>query len=97
MLLLKRGHRLLSLIEVVLKIPLALKRQLSEARGVGHFLAGELSARDGDTLVVATRLYETRNAREVAARTYRGTDPLEIVDRMSIDVRRDLGIPEWQI
>ena len=78
-------------------VPLALKRQLSEGRGVGHFLAGELSARDGDTLVVSTRLYETRNAREVAARTYRGTDPLEIVDRMSVDVRRDLGIPEWQI
>jgi len=78
-------------------IPLALKRQLSEARGVGHFLVGELSPRDGDTLVVTTRLYETRNAREIAARTYRGSDPLEIVDRMSVDVRRDLGIPEWQI
>ena len=83
--------------DVPYDVPLALKRQLSQARGVGHFLAGELSGRDGDTLVVSTRLYETRNAREVAARTYRGTDPLEIVDRMSVDVRRDLGIPEWQI
>jgi tetratricopeptide (TPR) repeat protein/TolB-like protein len=83
--------------DVPYDVPLALKRQLSGARGVGHFLTGELSERDGDTLVVATRLYETRNAREVAARTYRGTDPLKIVDRMSVDVRRDLGIPEWQI
>lgn len=83
--------------DVPYDVPLALKRQLSQARGVGHFLAGELSGRDGDTLVVSTRLYETRNAREVAARTYRGTDPLEMVDRMSLDVRRDLGIPEWQI
>ncbi len=78
-------------------VPLALKRQLAEARGVGHFLEGELLVRDGDTLVVRTRLYETRNAHEVAAHTYRGTDPLEIVDRLSVDVRRDLGIPEWQI
>jgi len=78
-------------------VPLALKRQLSEARGVGHFLEGELLDGDGDTLVVRTRLYETRNAREVGAHTYRGTDPLEIVDRVSVDVRRDLGIPEWQI
>ncbi len=78
-------------------VPLALKRQLAEARGVGHFLEGELLDQDGDTLVVRTRLYETRNAREVAAHTYRGTDPLEIVDRLSVDVRRDLGIPEWQI
>ena len=78
-------------------VPLALKRQLAEARGVGHFLEGDLLDRTGDTLVVRTRLYQTRNAREVAARTYRGSDPLEIVDRMSVDVRRDLGIPEWQI
>jgi len=78
-------------------IPLALKREIAEARGVDHFLEGEVLDRDGDTLVVRTRLYETRNAREVAARTYRGTDPLEMVDRMSVDVRRDLGIPEWQI
>jgi len=78
-------------------VPLALKRQLAEARGVGHFLEGEILEQDGDTLVVRTRLYETRNAREVAARIYRGTDPLEMVDRMSVDVRRDLGIPEWQV
>jgi tetratricopeptide (TPR) repeat protein/TolB-like protein len=78
-------------------IPLALKRGIADARGVGHFLEGEVLDRVGDTLVVRTRLYETRNAREVAARTYRGTDPLEMVDRMSVDVRRDLGIPEWQI
>jgi tetratricopeptide (TPR) repeat protein len=83
--------------ELPYDVPLALKRQLAEATGVGHFLLGEIAEGDGDTLVVRTLLYETRNAREVAARTYRGTDPLEIVDRMSVDVRRDLGIPDWQI
>ena len=83
--------------ELPYDVPLALKRQLAEGRGVGHFVEGELLERDGDTLVVRTRMYETRNARQVAERTYRGTDPLEIVDRMSVDVRRDLGIPDWQI
>ncbi len=78
-------------------VPLALRRQLSEATGAGHFLVGEVVEQVGDTLVVRTLLYETRNAREVASRTYRGADPLEIVDRMSLDVRRDLGIPDWQI
>jgi tetratricopeptide (TPR) repeat protein len=52
---------------------------------------------DGDTLEVTTRLYETRNARPAAEHTYRGADPLEIVDRVSLDLRTDLGIPEWQI
>jgi tetratricopeptide (TPR) repeat protein len=78
-------------------VPLALKRQLSEATGAGHFLVGEIAEQIGDTLAVRTVLYETRNAREVAARSYRGVDPLEIVDSMSVDVRRDLGIPDWQI
>lgn len=78
-------------------IPLALKRRLAEGQSVGHFLEGEILEPAGDTLVVRTRLYETRNAREVAARTYRGADPLEIADRISLDVRRDLGIPDWQI
>lgn len=78
-------------------VPLGLKRRITESIGPRHFLEGEILEPAGDTLVVRTRLYETRNAREVAERTYRGTDPLEIVDRMSVDVRRDLGIPDWQI
>ena len=78
-------------------VPLALKRQLAEAVSVGHFLIGEILEQDGDTLVVRTSLYETRNAREVASRTYRGASAFEIADRMSVDVRRDLGIPNWQI
>ena len=82
--------------ELPYDVPLSLKRRLTEVAGVEHFLEGELD-RDGDTLVALTRLYETRNAREVAARTYRDTDPLEMADRMSVDLRRDLGIPEWQI
>ena len=77
-------------------LPLTLKRSGAERLSLGHFLDGEVD-RDGDTLVVRTRLYETHSARQVAAHTYRGTDPLEISDRASVDLRRDMGIPEWQI
>jgi tetratricopeptide (TPR) repeat protein/TolB-like protein len=77
-------------------IPLSLKREAAERRSVGHFMGGAVRT-DGDTLVIETRLYETRNARLVATRTYRGTDPLELADRISVDFRRDLGIPDWQI
>ncbi len=77
-------------------IPLSLKREAAERRSLGHFMDGAVRT-DGDTLVVETRLYETRNARQVATRTYRGTDPLELADRISVDLRRDLGIPDWQV
>ncbi len=78
------------------RLPLSLKRQAAEQRNVGHFLEGEVR-RDADTLIIETRLYETSTARLAGTHTYRGTDPLEMTDRMSVDLRRDLGIPEWQI
>jgi tetratricopeptide (TPR) repeat protein/TolB-like protein len=77
-------------------LPLTLKRQGADRLSLGHFLDGTLDL-DGDTLVVETRLYETHSARQVAAHTYRGTDPLEISDRISVDLRRGMGIPDWQI
>ncbi|MCL7991842.1 MAG: tetratricopeptide repeat protein, partial [marine benthic group bacterium] len=83
--------------ELPYEVPLAMKRRLAAERGVGHFLEGEITAERDDTLVVETKLYETRNARLIAEREYRGVDPLEMVDRMTVDARRDLGIPEWQI
>ena len=83
--------------ELPYEVPLALKRRLAAERGVGHFLEGEILAGQDDTLIVETRLYETRNARLIAERRYQGVDPLEMVDRMTVDARRDVGIPEWQI
>jgi tetratricopeptide (TPR) repeat protein len=77
-------------------VPLPLKHQAAEMLGVDYFLAGDFRA-EGDSLAITSRLYETGSARLVAEHEYRGVDPLEIVDRISIDVRRDAGVPEWQI
>ena len=77
-------------------VPIALRRRAAETLDIEHFLEGVFRA-DGDTLEVTTRLYETRNARPISERSYYGTDPLEIVDRVTVDLRTDLGIPDWQI
>ena len=77
-------------------VPIALRRRAAETLDIEHFLEGSFRT-EGDTLEVTTRLYETRNARAMAEHTYRGTDPLEIVDRVTIDLRADLGIPDWHI
>lgn len=77
-------------------VPIALRRRAAETLDIEHFLEGVFRT-DGDTLEVTTRLYETRNARPMAEHTYRGTDPLELVDRVTVDLRTDLGIPDWQI
>lgn len=78
-------------------IPLALKKDITEGTGAERFLEADLSALPGDTLSVTTRLYDAKTAGRVATHTYIGTDPLEIIDRMSVDVRRDLGVPDWQV
>lgn len=77
-------------------VPLSLKRETAERRSVGHFMDGVIRT-DGDGLVIETRLYDTRTARQVATNTYHGSDPLAAADRISVDLRRDLGIPDWQI
>ena len=77
-------------------VPLSLKRATAERRSIGQFMDGTVR-KDGNGLVIETRLYNTRTARNVATNTYHGADPLELADRISLDLRRDLGIPDWQI
>lgn len=78
------------------QIPLTLKRAAAQRRSLDYFLEGSFG-KDGSVVVIETRLYDTRRARVVANRTYRGEDALELADRISVDLRRDLGIPDWQI
>ncbi len=77
-------------------IPLSLKRQAAELRSIPFFMDGSFRS-DAGILDVETRLYDTRSARELASHSYRGADPLDLVDAISLDLRYDLGIPGWQI
>jgi len=76
--------------------PLPVRQRAARDRGVDYFLGAEVRV-EGDSIVAVTRLHETRSARLVAERTYRDPDPLAIVDSFSLDLRRDLGVPAWQI
>jgi len=78
------------------QIPLSLKREAAERRSLEHFMDGAVR-KDGATLVVETRLYDTHRGSLIANHTYRGDDALEFADQISVDLRRDLGIPDWQI
>lgn len=78
-------------------LPLALMRDLSRAQGMDYFLDGTIERSGNDSLVVRTRLYDVETVGLVASRTYALDDPLQAADRISIDVRRDMGIPESHI
>ena len=61
-----------------------------------YFTFGSFS-HERDELSVALSLYETRRQRLLAEHTYAGADGLELVDQMSVQLRRDLGVPESYI
>lgn len=77
-------------------VPLSLKRDAAELRGMGHFLAGSIRPGDG-TPVIETHLYRTSTGREIVSHEYELTDPRRVADAVSLDLRRDLEIPEGQI
>ncbi len=79
-----------------LRVPLPLKRETAERVHVGHFLAGQVS-QDAGQLVVTTYLYETRRAKLIEERAFSGDDLFGLVDEMSVQLRRDLGVPTQAI
>jgi tetratricopeptide (TPR) repeat protein/TolB-like protein len=78
------------------EVPLALKREGADLRAVKYFLSGTIGS-GPDSLRVRTNLYDTGTGRVVASHDYGMKDPRDLADRMSVDLRRDLGIPEGQI
>ncbi|MGD8867991.1 MAG: tetratricopeptide repeat protein [Gemmatimonadales bacterium] len=78
-----------------LGVPLALKRQIAEDVHMEYFLTGSISGRPED-LTVETRLYETENGKLLETRTYSG-DVLELVDKVSLQLKRDMEIPDHHI
>lgn len=73
--------------------PMALKREAARKARRDHFLTGEILPSDSG-LAVRTELRETETGKLVQARTFTGSDPLELVDSMSVRLRRDLEVPE---
>jgi len=79
-----------------LDVPLTLKRDIAERQHLEYFLAGELRAGDGG-LAVTTRLYETERGKLLQQRSVSGTNPLALVDRISVQLKHDLEIPDSHI
>jgi tetratricopeptide (TPR) repeat protein len=78
------------------KAPLTLKRQLAGEGHLPYFFAGTIAVED-DRLTLHTALYESKKGNAVTSRTYSGPNVFTLVDSMSIDLRRDLGIPAYHM
>jgi tetratricopeptide (TPR) repeat protein len=73
-----------------------LMASLAHEQHQDYFTFGSFS-HERDELSVTISLYETRRQRLLAERTFTGADGLDLVDQMSVQLRRDLGVPESYI
>jgi tetratricopeptide (TPR) repeat protein len=79
-----------------LGLPLTLKRDLAEQVHVPMFVSGTYRT-NADGLSVTVRVFDTGRGRLVAEHTLAGSDLFEIVDSISVQLKRDLGVPAQYI
>lgn len=77
-------------------VPLTLKRDIAEHLHMDHFVTGTLKRADG-ALRVDLTLYNTRSGKPIGEHSYALSDPLELTDRISVQLKQDLGIPEQHV
>ncbi len=77
-------------------VPLTLKRGLADEAHVPMFVSGSYRSY-GDSLAVTVQLYDTDRGRLLAERTFLGTNLFEVVDRVSVQLKRDLDLPAQYI
>ncbi|MGH1364755.1 MAG: tetratricopeptide repeat protein [Calditrichia bacterium] len=77
-------------------MPMRLKQKIAQESNQDFFLSGSILSA-GKNYEVETVLYESSRAKEVSRRTYKNTDIFSLIDDMSLQLRKDLDIPEVHI
>lgn len=77
-------------------LPLGLRREIAEKLHLDYFVSGIIS-RSSDGLVVTVRLHDTVSGRLLTEREFLYDGVFGLVDRISLQLRRDLGVPEQHI
>lgn len=77
-------------------LPLARQRELARDRFLDYMLAGAIRGA-GDSLVLVSRLYDTETGGLLAEREFTGSHPLDLVDRVSSQLRADLELPSGHL
>jgi tetratricopeptide (TPR) repeat protein len=79
-----------------LDIPPAARRELAEDFRCPHYVSGAFAC-TGEDWSLTMVLQDTRTSRERARHAYCGPDLFALVDQATVDLRRDLGVPEWHL
>ena len=77
-------------------MPLTLQRKFADDDHYEYFVTGEFVEENGE-FEVHTFLYETKRTKLLAKNSFKGRDIFELVDEISVQVKRDLEVPVWHI
>jgi len=78
------------------QVPWNLKRKIAEDAHIDYFVTGSYTLED-DVWVVTLQLHETQSGRLIAENEYRNRNLFVLADGASVDVRRNIGLPEKHI
>jgi len=77
-------------------LPFSLERKIAADYYMHYFLTGDFTRSDNQ-LTVKTALYETERGKLIAERTITGSDIFTLIDRITVQLKADLGLPDYQL
>jgi tetratricopeptide (TPR) repeat protein len=79
-----------------LGLPMALMRRITRDAHLDRFVSGTIAADDGE-LSVGIALHNTRGGAAISERTFTGRGVFELIDSVSVGLKRDLEVPARHI
>ena len=78
------------------KVPLMLKKQISDYYHLTYFLSGSFNLKDGK-YIIKTKLFDADKMNLISENTFSDTDIFQLIDKISLKVRQDVNIPQNHI
>lgn len=80
---------------MLIKMPLSLIQNILKNNKIPYFIAGRL-VKTGIIYTINTTLYETKRCQIISCNKYSGSDIFNLVDQISMDIKRDLDFSKEQ-
>ena len=79
--------------EEMVNVPLSLAREIAEEQHRDHFVVGSVATVDGE-IQATVSLYDAHRGGLLEEHSYSGTDALVMADEISVQLRKDLRVPD---
>lgn len=77
-------------------LPLGLERRIANYYGLNYIVTGTFSKK-AEEYIVRVDLYDAARVKRLTRRTYKGPDLFDLLDDLSVQLKRDVEVPEQHI